>query len=118
MMSLNTLELNDSSIPCISPISFTYSALLSSDASLLVSHTSAAASVKESIYLSFVLGFFIFCWCRYNPKYHRTDAMCAQQPTTPAPDLHVKNEPVMGFKPVLYFIHNLYVLLVVYLGLI
>ena len=48
-----------------------------------------------------------------NPKYHRTDAIWAQQPTTLAPDLHVQNQPVIGFKPVLCSIHKLYVLLVV-----
>ena len=52
-------------------------------------------------------------WCCSNPKYHRTDAMWVQQPTTVAPDLLVQNKPVMGFKPVLYSIHKVYVLLVV-----
>ena len=38
--------------------------------------------------------------------------MCAQQPTILSPDLHVQNQPALGFKPVLYSIRKVYVLLV------
>ena len=52
----------------------------------------------------FLFCFFVFCFLFCFPihlksKYHRTDAMCAQQPTTLTSDLHVKNQPVVGFMP-------------------
>ena len=43
-----------------------------------------------------LFSFFLLVWCPSNPKYHRTDAKCAQLPTTLAPDL--QNQPEMGSK--------------------
>ena len=67
-----------------------YSTSLSFEESVTVSHISPAGADKAFVNLSCVLGCLVFGWCRSNPKYQMTDAICAQQPTTLAFDLHVQ----------------------------
>ena len=54
---------------------------------------------QSKIFEGIILPLNSFGTCRWMPKDHKTDAMCAQQPTRRAPDLHWQYQYFTGSSP-------------------
>ena len=90
----------------------------SSSESLDVLHVSTEACFTLTMCILFGLVSLFSISLRYCRKYQITEATCAQHPRVLAPLLHQQYHPVIGFIPLVYSTHKLYVLFYVWRELV